>query len=240
MNDYLDIDDDYFASFVGSVSAFCNGLFRIIWGVYYDWNKSFSISMGTMTMGLTIFMGTLPFCSLNAKIMIIWWYAILFACIGGSYSFYPKVVSNTFGYTYSGIIIGCLLLAQIPAAIAFLFISNALHNDKANSWRDVTIVMSILSFFSAILAITYKTPTGDSYSNKELTSNQRQTTVNSYDQTNDHLYQFMAQSGGTPTANRTSSSAYNAEERAFGDFDENESFHFNFGTEYNASFPMEY
>ncbi len=102
------------------------------------------------------------------------------------------MISSLFGYTYSGAIIGCLLLAQIPAAFTFLIITNEIQNMIHNSWGKITIVCAILSFISAILSITYRIPNQNN--NKQY--NYKKTT------------EFIIGSKGSK------------DEREFGDFDQ--------------------
>ena len=62
---HLGVKSDSFLAIVGSASSLCNGLCRILWGLFYDWNGSFAISMGTMCIIMTIFVATLELCSVE-------------------------------------------------------------------------------------------------------------------------------------------------------------------------------
>ena len=67
-NDYLGIKQDSFLAIVGSVSSLCNGVCRIFWGLFYDWNGSFAISMGTMCAIMTAFTATMTFCDVECYV----------------------------------------------------------------------------------------------------------------------------------------------------------------------------
>lgn len=154
------IDDDYFKSMVGSVAALCNGICRVLWGLYYDWNRSFALSMATMTVLLTAFIGAIALRAVRSKLLCSIWFVVLFCCIGGSYSLYPKAIVRIYGTTYSGAIIGYLLLAEIPAVFVFVVICNETKSISESqgelSWRTMT--MTLISFLSAILSISYRMP----------------------------------------------------------------------------------
>ena len=94
--------------------------------------------------------------------MVFVWFCILWACIGGTYTFFPTIITETFGFRYNGILIGFILLAEIPSCLLFTFLMDNVNNvntisvvTNVSGWHDVIIIMASLSLLSFILSITF-------------------------------------------------------------------------------------
>ena len=185
-SNYLNIHSDQFLSIIGSVSSLCNGLCRILWGLFYDWNGSFAISMGTMCAIMTIFTGTMCLCKQNeesiTETMLFLWVCILFACLGGNYTFFPTVVTETFGVKYNGVLIGILLLSEIPSSLIFTFLYENLKQ-IFGGWPQLTLAMSAFGLASTVLSMTYSPHIKDNnnnINNNKYTNKNNQNNTNRY------------------------------------------------------------
>ena len=90
--------------------------------------------------------------------MVFVWFCVLWACIGGTYTFFPTIITETFGFRYNGILIGFILLAEIPSCLLFTFlmdnVTDSLVSD-ISGWHDVIIIMASLALISFVLSITF-------------------------------------------------------------------------------------
>merc|ERR1712130_587118 len=100
--------NDSYLAIIGSISALMNGLGRFGWGFIYDLNKSFPISMGTMTLIVSIAISTLPLINMfiQKNILFALWIFVIWICVGCQYAFLPTVIVETFGAKYAGSIVG--------------------------------------------------------------------------------------------------------------------------------------
>ena len=151
---HLGVNNDSYLAIIGSASSLCNGICRIFWGLFYDWTGSFAISMGTMCIIMSIFIATLTLCSASPDIMIFIWTCVLFACIGGNYTFFPTCITETFGVKYNGVIIGLLLLAEIPSSLLFTFLCDNIQK-IFGGWDNLIWAVTGFSLASCLLSITF-------------------------------------------------------------------------------------
>ena len=91
--------------------------------------------------------------------MIFIWTCALFACLGGNYTFFPTIITETFGVRYNGVIIGLLLLAEIPSSILFTFLCDNIQ-EIFGGWDKLIIAVACFSAASCLLSITFS-PTID-------------------------------------------------------------------------------
>ena len=82
------------------------------------------------------------------------WVCILFACLGGNYTFFPTVVTETFGVKYNGVLIGFLLLSEIPSSLIFTFLYENLK-EIFGGWVQLTVCMAGFGLASTLLSATY-------------------------------------------------------------------------------------
>ncbi len=82
------------------------------------------------------------------------WICVLFACVGGNYTFFPSVINETFGPKYSGVIIGFMLLSEIPASIIFTIMDEAVKS-LVGGWFYVTIFYSFFGLISTTMSVLY-------------------------------------------------------------------------------------
>lgn len=157
--DYLEISNEEYLTILGSFTAFASGVGRLFIAYFFDWNKSFRISMGVVTITFCIFLGTISFLkdltflgNNTSEILFFVWLCILYACVGGGYATYASAISQTFGIKNSGMILGTLFYAEIPASIIESYLYGAI-----DGWMLFCIFATCIAGVSTLLAITYST-----------------------------------------------------------------------------------
>eukprot|EP00483_Globobulimina_turgida_P001366 UN01368 len=126
-NQHLSITGDNYLALMGSLGALSNGIGRFGWGVFFDWNKSFKISMGLQTFIVGLFVATLPCINYidfaSSETMFGIWLCCIWICVGCQYGFLPTCVSNTFGAKYTGSIVGLFIWCEAPASLLVVIIT---------------------------------------------------------------------------------------------------------------------
>eukprot|EP01084_Bolivina_argentea_P320360 555827_1 len=154
----LKIDSDQYLAIIGSVSAGLNGIGRFGWGFIYDWNKSFPISMGTMTVIVAIMVATLPMIYVwpnESKILFAIWIFIIWICVGCQYAFLPTVIAETFGAKYVGSIVGLFVWCEAPTSL-LVVVCTQFYQQMFNGWTGYCIFIGSCSAVSFVLSIFYK------------------------------------------------------------------------------------
>lgn len=159
-SDYLHINNDSYLAHVGAYAAIFQLFGRLFYAFMFDYTKSFRLSMAGVTIIMAAFVSTICLTkaihSVSAQILLLIWICILQLPAGGNYALYASAVSQTFGISNSGVILGALFLSEVPATIgqAFLF-SNI--TGIVGSWFNLTVIMAIGAGISTILALTFDT-----------------------------------------------------------------------------------
>eukprot|EP01084_Bolivina_argentea_P053720 98576_1 len=113
--EYLSIEDDAFLLTLNIVAAMTSLIARFVWGFYYDFVRSYKLTMNTITLMTFIFIMTLPFCKGVNNIMAFIWICALWFCISGTYTVLPAAISDTFGDKYCAILTGFIIISEIIA-----------------------------------------------------------------------------------------------------------------------------
>eukprot|EP01084_Bolivina_argentea_P173624 300757_1 len=112
---YLLIEDDAFLLSLNIAAAICNLCGRIVWGSYYDYFKSYKLSMVTITSIICLFMMSLPLCRGVSNLMTFVWICVLWFCCAATYTFLPPALSDTFGDKYCAVLTGFIMTSEIVA-----------------------------------------------------------------------------------------------------------------------------
>eukprot|EP01083_Nonionella_stella_P022559 62390_1 len=161
-SNYLEIQNDQLLSLIGSVSSLFNGVGRFCWGIFYDRNQSFRISMGLQTAIITVFIATLPLIKLiteNESIvntLFAVWLFIIWSCVGCEYAFLPSCIVETFGAKYCGSIVGVFVGGEAPATAIIVLSSKYVFHNNDRDWQYYCIAMALCTTVSTILSILYK------------------------------------------------------------------------------------
>lgn len=146
------INNDKLLSIIGSISALFNGFGRFLWGIIYDHNKSFSISMGLLTFIVTIFLILLCFTSNEYQFFFI--ICVIWSCIGTQYAFLPPCIADTFGAKYTGSIVGLFVWSDAPTAL-LVVICTQFYNQLFNGWNGYILFVALCSFAATILSLLF-------------------------------------------------------------------------------------
>eukprot|EP01084_Bolivina_argentea_P187681 323221_1 len=160
----LNITNDHLLAMLGSVSSVFNGLGRILWGTFLDYNKSYKLTMCCMTMIAFILLITWPLLHLIEpisktlmEICAFIWLSGLFGCICGSFSVLPTQIANLYGQSNAGFVYGYLFLGFIPAS---LFGTFGLVLMKENiGWMSTSWIFAGCVFISFSLSFMFKQKT---------------------------------------------------------------------------------
>lgn len=160
----MDITNDEFLTLLGSFASFFSGVGRIAFALFFDWNKSFRITMGTVTLVMCIFICSICIANdaiwkdnqLQSKAIFFVWICVLSLCNGGGYALYASAISHTFGIKNSGMILGTLFCAEVPASIGASFLFDNI-NGFIGGWLHLSIILGIASGMSCLLALTFST-----------------------------------------------------------------------------------
>ena len=91
-NEYLLIEDDKFLLKLNLVAAICNLFGRMIWGVIYDYFRSYKYVMLTITILTCFFIITLPIC-INQTMAFIYICSLWFMN-SATYTILPSAISS--------------------------------------------------------------------------------------------------------------------------------------------------
>eukprot|EP01084_Bolivina_argentea_P238554 400768_1 len=158
-NSYLKLTNGDYLAIMGSLGALCNGIGRFCWGFFYDYNRSFKITMGVQTFIVGLFVGTLPLIKyipmFDLQINFAFWICIIWACVGCQYGFLPTCVASTFGAKYTGSIVGLFIWCEAPASL-LVVVATQYKKQIFGGWFVYTIFMGCCAFMSTILSILTK------------------------------------------------------------------------------------
>ena len=136
-------------------------LVDFFWGIFYDKNQSFRISMGLQTSIITVFIFTFPFIkyigdqSIINTLFAIWLF-IIWSCIGCEYAFLPSCIVETFGAKYCGSIVGVFVGGEVPATAIIVILTKYVFKNNDKDWIYYCITMAICTLISTVLSILYK------------------------------------------------------------------------------------
>jgi len=158
---YLNVNDDQLLSIVGSVSSLFNGFGRFFWGIFYDKNQSFPISMGLQCAICTVFIATMPFIKYvgdqsAVNVMFAIWLFFIWSCIGCEYAFLPSCIVETFGAKYCGSIVGVFVGGEAPATAIVVILSKYVFGNSDSDWMWYCVSMAICTLVSTVLSMLYK------------------------------------------------------------------------------------
>ena len=144
--------DDHFLAIVGTASALCNCIGRLVWGILADiTDYKFVLVLNSAVMAC--FLSTLYATSVGGKIMFLIWICGIFFCKSGFFSLFPLAANNSFGSKYIGINYSLLMSCCIFSVLFVTFISWFLV--KYIGWCGAFFVLSGLYVVEIILAIVY-------------------------------------------------------------------------------------
>lgn len=149
---FLRIDNDKLLSIIGSISALFNGFGRFCWGVIYDYNKSFSISMGLLTLIVGIFLVFL--CLIKSEYAFFLSICIIYSCVGCQFAFLPPCVADTFGAKYTGSIVGLFVWCDAPTAL-LVVICTKYYQIAFNGWIGYILFVAGCSFAATLLSLIF-------------------------------------------------------------------------------------
>jgi len=158
---YMHINNDSYLSLIGSIASLFNALGRFSWGIIYDKNKSFVISMGALCAICTLFIATLPFIkyvgdasAVNA-LFAVWLFAI-WSCAGCEYAFLPSVLVETFGAKYVGPILGVFVGGEVPATAVVVLLSHFVFKNNDRDWMMYCFTMAGCTLISTVQSLLYR------------------------------------------------------------------------------------
>ena len=156
-NNYLDIENDGFLVLLGSFSSIFNVVGRVGVALLFDYSKSFKISMASVTSIMAIFISSICISDLwYSEELLFVWICVLSACTGGNYALYPSAISQAFGIKNSGVILGFVYVAELPAVASQAFLFDNITG-IIGGWLHLSIIMGIGAGISTILALTFNT-----------------------------------------------------------------------------------
>ena len=135
-----------------------NGMGRFGWGFIYDMNRSFRISMGTMTFIVAIAISTLPLINVwdyDSRIWFAIWIFVIWICVGCQYAFLPTCIAETFGAKYTGSIVGLFVWCEAPSSL-LVVVCTQFYVELFRGWNGYCAFIAACSFISFILSVFYK------------------------------------------------------------------------------------
>eukprot|EP01083_Nonionella_stella_P159205 519146_1 len=157
---YLLIEDDAFLLSLNIAAAICNLCGRIVWGSYYDYFKSYKLSMVTITSIMCLFIMSLPLCRGVSNLMTFVWICVLWFCCAATYTFLPPALSDTFGDKYCAVLTGFIMTSEIVACGLQSGVFSVMQNvtDGTDKWFIICFVNSMFVAISCGIAFLFKTP----------------------------------------------------------------------------------
>lgn len=149
---FLRINNDKLLSIIGSISALFNGFGRFLWGVIYDYNKSFAISMGLLTLIVMVFLVLLCFISSEYAFFIS--ICIIYSCVGCQFAFLPPCVADTFGAKNTGSIVGLFVWCDAPTAL-LVVICTKYYQIAFGGWIGYILFVAACSFCATLLSLIF-------------------------------------------------------------------------------------
>eukprot|EP01084_Bolivina_argentea_P311899 539934_1 len=149
---FLLINNDKLLSIIGSISSLFNGFGRFIWGIIYDYNKSFPMSMGLLASTVTICLVLLCFVSGEYQFFIV--ICIIYCCIGCHFAFLPPCIADTFGAKHTASIVGLFVWTDAPTAL-LVVLCTQFYKTAFGGWIGYILFVAACSFASLILALVF-------------------------------------------------------------------------------------
>lgn len=123
---------DHGLSWVCAIGTLCNGLGRLMWGMFGD-QFSFRWALAGISGTYTVFLSTLVFCKHGGFIMYLSWMSVLFLCVGGTVAIYSATTLSYFGSerfaSNFGIMVTAGGLAWIQSACTSHLLARVLNLD---------------------------------------------------------------------------------------------------------------
>eukprot|EP01084_Bolivina_argentea_P254669 428187_1 len=158
-NQRLGIENDWYLSFIGSLSSFTNALGRIFWGYVND-NNSYIVTMAIMTLFDCILLGT--WSHLNTFFVVdrvletfaaIWLGGIFFFQIG-IYNIMVKQIGEIYGVDKINYYYALLMTNQIPSGIFSALAVTQMR--QVFGWDWLTFTMAVFQFIAFCIVMTSK------------------------------------------------------------------------------------
>eukprot|EP00918_Siedleckia_nematoides_P070629 GHVU01154264.1.p1 GENE.GHVU01154264.1~~GHVU01154264.1.p1 ORF type:complete len:462 (-),score=81.78 GHVU01154264.1:695-2080(-) len=137
---------------LGSIAAIANSLGRVGWGYGGDY-FGFKASMVSMSVLMTIFIGTLTIAGSFGFGAYALWICIVFSSHGGAFAIFPSVTADIFGKTNFGPVFGLLFSARACASVLNSFAAQ--HLIQTFGHFGMCVVVSACTGASLFLALGF-------------------------------------------------------------------------------------
>ncbi|CEM36611.1 unnamed protein product [Vitrella brassicaformis CCMP3155] len=149
---HLGLSDQALAYIGNSVVAMSSAAGRILWGMASD-AFTFKRCMIYITLLTGFFAFTLTTAAEYGPPAFFAWLAVLYSCIGGSFSMFPAVTAKTFGQTYFGTNYGVMYTARVASAVSQAIVLGQIYHKIGD--EGVMPILAACSCISLMLTLLF-------------------------------------------------------------------------------------